>query len=219
MDDNPDRGILSEEKASLVLERATQIEAQGAGEVGIDDLRRAALDAGIKPAAFERALAEVQSTSAAPVVETPRASPTAPQDPLPSGLGAVARAGVLGIMGSTLAGFAYLLDGVFEIGMEPAGIFSLILAAFLVVGLAVDAVKKRGVRDFMADLAPFWAGLTMIFMIGAGADADEVLGVMAAAGIFTSGIGSGIVALAGAWHGRSLPSGDQPPALESPGDP
>jgi hypothetical protein len=60
---------LSEDSAAVVLARATQLDAARAANVSVAELRRAALDAGIAPEAFEQALAEFRAAGAVGDVE------------------------------------------------------------------------------------------------------------------------------------------------------
>jgi hypothetical protein len=59
---------LPEEAARRLLERASQLEAARSGEPSVAELREAAREAGIPPAAFEQALAEFRGTDPSPPV-------------------------------------------------------------------------------------------------------------------------------------------------------
>jgi hypothetical protein len=67
----PDSVRLSEDAAAVLLARATELDAAGAGRVSIAELRQAARDAGIAPEAFEQALSELRAASAVAAVERP----------------------------------------------------------------------------------------------------------------------------------------------------
>ena len=72
---NPKKPSLPESEAQRVLARAAEIDAQGGPSVPIERLRLAALEAGLTPAAFEAALAEVRDarlTPPKPAGEWPR---------------------------------------------------------------------------------------------------------------------------------------------------
>jgi hypothetical protein len=68
----PEFDRLPDHLAKRVLARASEIDAAGAA---VTDLREAAREAGISPAAFEAALAEVQDVPVPVRKETPRAAP------------------------------------------------------------------------------------------------------------------------------------------------
>ncbi len=63
---DPRKPSLSESEALRVLARAAEIDAQGGPSVPLERLRLAALEAGMAPAAFEAALAEVREARLAP---------------------------------------------------------------------------------------------------------------------------------------------------------
>ena len=184
MDDHPDTEVLSEGKAARVLDRAARLDAEGPSEVRIDDLRKAALGAGIPLQAFERALQEV---TAAPPSSDQKPLPAIPvesapeQRPKGSRLGTWLRRAVILGVGSALAGMSLVLRFGLEVDDVAAILFSMIISVFMVVNLVVKRRPNRAVGEFASDLAAFWVGLTMVWMI---ADPGEAMGVLAGMSLF-----------------------------------
>jgi hypothetical protein len=65
---DPDSVRLSDDSAAALLARATQLDAARLANTSVAELRRAALDAGIAPEAFEQALSELRAAAAVPDV-------------------------------------------------------------------------------------------------------------------------------------------------------
>ena len=65
---DPDREIIRDDAAARLLERASEIDAAATGAT-VTELRSAAAEAGIRPSAFDAALAELRRNDAAPVID------------------------------------------------------------------------------------------------------------------------------------------------------
>lgn len=81
-DEPRDAERLSAEAARLLLTRASELEAARGSELSIAELREAAREAGIAPAAFDQALTELRERDSAMTAGSP---------PKPSGLSRMAR--------------------------------------------------------------------------------------------------------------------------------
>lgn len=184
MSDPPVADTLSEPRASQVLDRAARLDVEGHNEISIYDLRKAALDAGIRGEAFDRALSEVLAEG--PAIERRSSSDALPEsatDPHARGSRAAAwlpRATVFGL-GSALAGMSLVLYKGLDVDDSAAILFSLIISVFVVINLATKRRKDRAVADFEYDLAALWTGLTLVWML---AEPIGAMDVLAGMGVF-----------------------------------
>jgi hypothetical protein len=149
---DPMKPSLPESEAQLVLARAAEIDAQSGPSVPLERLRLAALEAGLTPAAFEAALAEVRNARVAPQPtpgEWPRLAPY---------VGAIVGTGIVVVAGASVlnsvesAWFVRkLLDPVaLGLGAALAMRFNVRPLAMLFGGLAVATGA-----EFLMDL---WVG-------------------------------------------------------------
>ena len=201
-------GSVTQEKAAKLLERAATLDAEGGSRVAIEELRQAALEAGISPESFERALAELSAhrsdevTPPAPVASSPggvvEGGAGAKLSAIIRGGGIVATGAVLGMLSQVL---------ITDLGMHdiPAIIFTLVITMFIAVWFAVTRRRDREVLGFEMDLGALWAGLTFWLMVSDPADAGETLGLMLTVGAAASVVG-GLIAATG-------PTADQPEQL------
>ena len=143
---------LSESEAQRVLARAAEIDAQGGPSVPLERLRLAALEAGLTPAAFEAALAEVREARIAPL------PPANPWPRLARYAGAIVGTGVVLVAGASVLNdvesawlVRKLLDPVaLGLGAALAMRFKVRPLAILLGGLAVATGA-----EFLMDM---WAG-------------------------------------------------------------
>jgi hypothetical protein len=89
----------------------------------------------------------------------------------------------------------------------PAVIVSLIIAAATAIGLLLRRRPNRAVLDFEIDLGLLWAGVTVVLMLAAPADADQVLSSMGVLGAVAAAVGGVLVALPRGREPRELPEG------------
>jgi hypothetical protein len=189
MDDPTHTGSLSEEKAALVLDRAAKLDSTQGTRVTVDALREIALEAGISPEAFERALTEVQAGGGAGGQALQRLHVASDE---PTGLRALLRRGGIFAVGAGLAFIAQVLP--FGFGIQPwsTTFLSLVVAMFVAIALAASRHDGRQILDFELDLGMLWTGLTLVFML---ANGGEVLEVMMPLGVGAALVGGLIVAL------------------------
>lgn len=141
---------MSEEVWRSVLARAAELDATDGTTLSVDDLRRAALEAGITPSAFERALLEVTSGLAAPTKRRPILTTLMPP---------VAAVGAFWGSLSVLARAAFFLGAGWQL---RAGVN---LAA-LAIGIAVG--KRLGARRttaLLSGLAASQGALLLVHLI------------------------------------------------------
>ena len=149
---DPKKPSLPESDAQRVLARAAEIDAQGGPSVPLERLRLAALEAGLTPAAFEAALAEVRAATLTP----PKSTSEWPR--LARYAGAVVGTGVILVAGASLLNpvesawlVRKLLDPVaLGLGAALAMRFKVRPLAILLGGLAVATGA-----EFLMDL---WVG-------------------------------------------------------------
>ena len=185
MSEAPTASSLSEEQASRVLDRATQLEAQRGGDVDPAELRRVALDAGIPLTAFEQALSEVLSSVEAPSAQVSVSSPT---DSLSHRLGIRGwiRKALLGVLGSAVAGLGFAFGPLLTDWMIP---YSMFVAILIVCGLVILRRRDRSLIGFESDLGALAAGLTLGWMALNPVDAAGILMGMTFAWIIAAVVG------------------------------
>jgi hypothetical protein len=212
MKDQRSDDSISDDKAAQVLDRAAQLDAARGREVSVQDLREAALEAGISPDAFERALAEVRAAKLERV--DPRAlsltwsqamagsSQRAEQDESKALLPSILPRAGLFAAGLAIGGLALLLGSL----MDDAGIvFSLLIAALVAVAMMIRRRREGGVLSFELDLVMLWLGLTFILMVGNPSSAEDVLANMAGLGTLWALGGGAVVALSPHKRPKELP--------------
>ena len=175
---------LSEVDASIVLDRASELSVRREGQVGVGELRSIAEEAGIPAEVFDRALADVRSTSL-PVSGKEWGAPTEKlSPPLVASKWRLAIAALGG-------GFAALASGLpvaFGIDADVTVVFSMILACISAAGLVAFRHPRREVLEFEFDLAALWVGLTLAWMIF---DPNNATDVLVTTGIF-AGLAGGL---------------------------
>jgi hypothetical protein len=201
MVDEANDSRIDEEAAGLILERAAELDAARGGDLDLDTLRAAALEAGIATASFDRAVAELRSNKLHPVPVSGEAPPS------PSGPAATAYRGLILAAGVSIGALAVLLWRGLGMDDGPAVIVSLIIAAATAIGLLLRRRPNRAVLDFEIDLGLLWAGVTVVLMLAAPADADQVLSSMGVLGAVAAAVGGVLVALPRGREPRELPEG------------
>ena len=143
MDSQSDDGRISEDKAALVLDRAAQLDATRGREMSFAELREVALEAGISPEAFERALAEVRGMREVIVARPlrtndPRVTAVEEAPSLASSILYRAKILVGGLMFGLLSVILWQ-----RLGMGGAGIvFGLVIALYVAIGLYIGSKSK-----------------------------------------------------------------------------
>jgi hypothetical protein len=165
--DDRDGEAISEGKAARVLDRAVRLDALRRGTVSVAELREAALEAGISPEAFERALAEVRAGDVGGAMvegsERPGWMKALYRNRTLARGGLFLAAALLGFVGNALG----------EGGLETVFIGGLVG----VLALAVRRRPDRQVLEFELDLGVLWFGLTLALMAGSRFDDADVISV------------------------------------------
>jgi hypothetical protein len=194
VEDRSSSSWISDENAALVLDRAAKLDAARARGLPVEQLREAALEAGISREAFERALAEVEELAAAAVSLPP---PELEQ----SHLSQVDRSGwPVWSRRVTLLGGGFLLGALALLSSRVVGfggvgvVFTLLIALQVALASAFKHREDRGITDFWLDLGFLWVGLTTLLMTSA--SPDRVLTIMATLGTLTGMAGTAVIAFA-----------------------
>jgi hypothetical protein len=197
MDPSRQPGSLTEASAAQLLDRAATLDAEGGTRVSLDDLRAAALEAGISGDSFELALAEINAGraggSAAVSIVAPAHAPP-PEAKSSSLLSTVLRRAGLVVAGSALAVLFQSFTSEFGMDSEPVMVFTLAVAAFVVAWSAITKRRSRRVLDFEVDLGVLWTAMTFSLMLANPGDVGGILGVMMPSGFLASLLGGFVVA-------------------------
>jgi hypothetical protein len=83
-----------------------------------------------------------------------------------------------------------------DVGMdsEPVMVFTLFLAALMVVWSAIAKRRDRDLLKFEVDLAVLWTAMTFVLMLTNPGDVGDVLEIMMPAGFLASLVGGIVVA-------------------------
>jgi hypothetical protein len=198
-----------------ILDRAAQLDAAGGRDVDVSELRAAALESGISPEAFDRALLEMRDRLDAVsdqlgLLSGEQLSSQTPFDP--SNLNRILNRPAIVAIGAALGGLSLVLWR--GLGMGDAGVFfPIVIAGVVALGLVIKRGRDRSVLDFIFDLALLWVGLTFVLMLGDLEDAEQVLAPMSVIGGVAAVVGGALVALPRKASSPQLPSGSQQEAL------
>jgi hypothetical protein len=191
-------GSLSEAKAAQLLDRAAKLDAEGGTRVAVDELRQVAIEAGISAESFERALAEIGAAKEPAARSIVTAEPAVPGvsrgKRAGSLLSAVLRRAGLFLAGSVLSIVSMTL--ISDVGMdsEAVMVFTLVVAAMMVMWSAVTKRRKREVLEFEVDLGVLWIAMTFWLMLLNPSDVGDVLEIMMPGGFLASLLGGLVVA-------------------------
>jgi hypothetical protein len=188
MTDSRSDDYLSDADASIVLDRASELSVHRDGQVNVAELRSIALEAGIPPEVFDRALADVRS---APVGWSQRESGASKKE---SSLVASLRRLALVSLGGALSALTYVLPGAFGIDTHVTRVFSVILASIAAAGLVTFRYPRREILKFEYDLVSLWFGLTLAWMVFDPIRATDVLVTTGIFGGLAGGLGAILIA-------------------------
>lgn len=200
MTDDLPEGLVDDERAALILDRAARLDAGRHQGVDLNQLRAAALEAGISSTAFEAAIAEVEALAeeahaAVPAVPSgERDEPPGDEPPgdEPRWWTLLRRVGIGG-GGLALGLLPAFLQGWFGLDEGGAGIFTLVIAVQAVLYLVIRHRKDHSVLDFELDMTSLWTGFTLASMIVWPEGAEEVAGVMSVVWVITALLGGFLV--------------------------
>lgn len=197
--------VLDDDGATLLLDRAAQLDAGRGRTVELADLRDAALEAGISGAAFDRALAELNAlrASGGHTVEATAADVGSGGRPavLRRWLATAARVAV----GLGLGFLPLILEETVGLDGEAVTAFSAIVALQLVLFSLIRRRKGGDVAGFEMDSAGLWAGFTFGLMASVSSfDQGEVVLATTLGWLLVAAIGGAVIGLAG--HGKRAPA-------------
>jgi hypothetical protein len=168
--------VLGEADVAEILERAIRLDGIRDARVTIEQVREAALEVGVSPAAFSQALTEFAEERSAPA--EPSTGPL-PRPRVPS----IIRTGVGVAFGATLGAIAGFMDGPY-LSEETVA-----LAAILLGGASLSLVlahkREKALLPYIIDVIWLWASFTVAAALATNALGDEsivftVLGIILA---------------------------------------
>jgi hypothetical protein len=188
-----------EAEVAEILERAIKLDGARDTRVTVDQLREAALEVGVSPAAFSEALAEFGRKQT-----VPQAVPDA--DPPVGKFRSAIRTGLAVGFGATLGAIAGIMDGPYL--SEETGALAAILLAGASLRLVLSHKKEKSLLPFVVDVIWLWSSFVVAVALITNALGEESI-IGAVMGILISSVvGGAIIKLTG----KDKPA-NQPPTL------
>ncbi|MDE2653678.1 MAG: hypothetical protein OXI71_07660 [Gemmatimonadota bacterium] len=156
MTDLPAR--ISESQASLVLERAAEIDAAG-GSLSIEELRRIAAEAGIGEEATDHALRELFGQGSGPQPAMADTADIPAGTAAPPSPGRIAAGGAVGLATGFLIGLGNILTPMTSPNLLGLGAFCGTIGYLL--WRAIQSMKQRNQLDFQMQNLALWFGMTV----------------------------------------------------------
>ena len=200
MTDSPVK--LSASQVSLILQRASEIDARG-DTLSVEELRRIAAEAGIDAGATNTAIAEIMAEEGAPPVPSAPSAPKAPAttSPLPSSL----RILTGGAVGAAVGFLTTISDEAAILGIGTAVMYLLLRA--------LQSMKRGSQFDFQLQNFALWLG-TMVAATASGFFVFDVFGGVFLAWFFSAILGGLLVRL-----GPKEEEEEEPPRIGRGGGP
>jgi hypothetical protein len=173
--------VLGEAEVAEILERAIKLDGARDTRVTVEQLREAALEVGVSPAAFSEALAEFGREHAPREV-----APTV--DPPPSRFRSAIRTGLAVGFGATLGATAGIMDGPYL--SEETGALAAILLAGASLRLVLSHKKEKALLPFVVDVIWLWSSFVVAVALVTNALGAESI-IAALAGIIVSSVVGG----------------------------
>lgn len=182
-----------------ILERAIKLDGARDTRVTVEQLREAALEVGVSPAAFTQALAEFGQKHTPP-------EEAAPADVPASRLRSVIRTGLAVAFGAALGTTAGIVDGPYLSGETGA------LASILLAGASLHLVlshrKEKGLLPYIVNVIWLWSSFLVAVGLVTNYLAEEYIIGTVMGIVLASAIGGAIIRLTG----KDKPS-EAPPTL------
>jgi hypothetical protein len=185
-----------EAEVAEILERAIKLDGTRDSRVTVEQLREAALEVGVSPAAFTEALAEFGREHMPPDAAAPVDAPV-------SRFRSLIRTGLAVAFGASLGATAGIMDGPYLHGETGA------LAAILLAGASLHLVlshrKEKGLLPYIVNVIWLWSsfvvalGLATEFLSGDYITA-AVMGIL-----ISSAVGGLIIKMTGKKHTSEAP--------------
>jgi hypothetical protein len=191
--------VLGEAEVAEILERAIRLDGARDTRVTVEQLREAALEVGVSPAAFTEALAEFGREHA----------PTeagAPVDSSVSRFRSALRTGLGVAFGATLGATAGIMDGPYL--SEETWALSAILLAGASLRLVLSHKKEKALLPYLVDVIWLWSSFAVAVALVTNALGEESIIATLAGIILSSVVGGWILRMTGKTE-RSEP----PPTL------
>jgi len=171
-----------------ILERAIKLDGVRDTRVTIGQLREAAMEVGVSPEAFSRALAEF-GRDRAPAEEPPPAG--APAFRIPSAI----RTGLAVAFGATLGAVSGIVDGPYL--HEETGALAFILLAGASLRLVLSHKKEKALLPYVVDVIWLWSSFLVALGLVTRYLGEESIIAVVAGIILASVVGGWIIKKAG----------------------
>jgi hypothetical protein len=176
--------VLGEAEVAEILERAIRLDGARDTRVTVEQLREAALEVGVSPAAFSEALAEFGREHAPTETGGPVDSPVSRfRSALRTGLGVA--------FGATLGATAGIIDGPFL--HEETWALSAILLAGASLRLVLSHKKEKALLPFVVDVIWLWSSFLVAVALVTNALGQESITATLAGIIISSVVGGWII--------------------------
>jgi hypothetical protein len=180
--------VLGEADVAEILERAIKLDGARDTRVTVEQLREAALEVGVSPAAFTQALAEFGR-------ERPPAEEASVSEVPASRVGSAIRTGLAVAFGATVGATAGIMDGPYP--SEETGVLVAILLAGASLRLVLSHRKEKGLLPYILDIIWLWSSSLVALGFAANALAEEFILVTIFGIVLASVVGGWIMKKAG----------------------
>jgi hypothetical protein len=177
-----------EAEVAEILERAIKLDGARDTRVTVEQLREAALEVGVSPAAFTQALAEFGRAG------TPAKEASVGEAPV-SKVGSAIRTGLAVAFGATVGATAGIMDGPYP--SEETGVLVAILLAGASLRLVLSHRKEKGLLPYILDVIWLWSSSLVALGFAANALAEEFIIVTMVGIVLASVVGGWIIKMTG----------------------
>jgi hypothetical protein len=176
--------VLGEAEVAEILERAIRLDGARDTRVTVEQLREAALEVGVSPAAFSEALAEFGREHAPTETGAPVDSPV-------SRFRSAVRTGLGVAFGATLGATAGIMDGPYL--HEETWALCAILLAGASLRLVLSHKKEKALLPFLVDVIWLWSSFLAAVALVTNALGEESIIATLAGIIISSVVGGWII--------------------------
>jgi len=180
--------VLGEAEVAEILERAIKLDGVRDARVTVEQVREAALEVGVSPAAFSQALEEFGGERTIPEEATPTHVP-APR------FRSLIRTGLGVAFGAILGATAGIMDGPYL--SEETGILAVILLAGASLRLVLSHKRERALLPYIVDVIWLWSSfLVAVGLVTSALGEDSIIATVLGI-IVASVVGGWIIKMTG----------------------
>ncbi len=180
--------VLGEADVAEILERAIKLDGVRDARVTVEQVREAALEVGVSPAAFSQALAEFGSERTAPE-EASSGHVPAPR------FRSLIRTGLGVAFGAILGATAGIMDGPYL--SEETGALAVILLAGASLRLVLSHKREKALLPYIVDVIWLWSSFVVAVGLVTSALGDETIIAAVLGIIVASVVGGWIIKMTG----------------------